>query len=65
MNLSKNGETSSAGNNNGDTTIEVSNGAHTRFARIDFPTFSGEDPTSWLYKVNIFFTYYNTPHQQR
>lgn len=31
---------------------------NTRFARIDFPKFSGEDPSGWVYKCERFF-YYN------
>ena len=29
----------------------------TRFSQIDFPHFSGEDPTGWIYKVEKFFWY--------
>lgn len=50
MNQNRNGEASSVGNNNKDNAIEVSNGGHIRFARLDFP---------------IFSAYYNSPYQQR
>lgn len=29
----------------------------TRYARIDFPHFSGEDPTGWIYKCEWFFEF--------
>ncbi|KAF5447657.1 hypothetical protein F2P56_033191, partial [Juglans regia] len=36
-----------------------------RQVRIDFPFFHGEGPSGWLYKVNHYFTYYNTLPQHR
>ncbi|KAF5470266.1 hypothetical protein F2P56_010790, partial [Juglans regia] len=36
-----------------------------RSVRIDFPSFRGEDPTSWLYKANHFFNFYNTLPQHK
>ena len=35
--------------------------ALSRPVRLEFPKFSGEDPTSWVYKANQYFKYYNTP----
>ena len=29
--------------------------------RLEFPKFSGEDPTSWVYNANQYFKYYSTP----
>lgn len=29
--------------------------------KLDFPRFSGKDPTSWVYKANQYFGYYQTP----
>ena len=29
--------------------------------KLDFQCFSGEDPTSWMYKANQYFGYYQTP----
>lgn len=34
-------------------------GIGTRYAKIDFPKFYGEDPTGWVYKCERFF-YYNS-----
>ena len=28
--------------------------------KLDFPRFSGDDPASWVYKVNQYFGYYQT-----
>ena len=28
--------------------------------RLEFPRFSGEEPTGWVYKANQYFRYYNT-----
>lgn len=36
-----------------------------RTVRLEFPTFHGEEPLGWLYKVNQFFTFHNTPIQHR
>lgn len=33
---------------------------HTRFVRLDFPMFQGDDPTGRLFKVHHFFTFHNT-----
>lgn len=27
--------------------------------KLEFPRFFGEEPTSWIYKANQYFTYYN------
>ena len=32
-----------------------------RTMKLEFPRFFGEDPTSWVYKANQYFKYYNTP----
>ena len=32
-----------------------------RTMKLEFPRFFGEDPTSWVYKANQYFRYYNTP----
>lgn len=38
---------------------------HTRAIRLDFPTFRGQDPYGWLYKVTWFFSFYSTlPHHR-
>jgi hypothetical protein len=37
----------------------------TRTLRLDFPHFDGDNPSSWFYKVNQFFDYYQTPQHQR
>ena len=29
--------------------------------KLDFPRFLGDDPTSWVYKANQYFGYYQTP----
>jgi hypothetical protein len=38
---------------------------HPRPVHLDFPSFDGENPAAWTYKVNQFFDYYNTPLYQR
>ena len=42
--------------NSGSALLPVS---HTM--KLEFPRFFGEDPTSWVYKANQYFRYYNTP----
>ena len=37
----------------------------TRFSQIDFPHFSGEDPTRWIYKVEKLFRYQHTATNER
>lgn len=32
-------------------------GIGTRYTRLDFPRFNGEDPTGWLYKCERFFDF--------
>lgn len=44
--------------------MEVNHGVCTRFIDIDFPTFSGDDPAGWMYKMNHFFSYHNNPIQR-
>lgn len=34
-------------------------GGAIRSLKIDFHRFNGEDPTSWIYKANHFFVFYN------
>jgi hypothetical protein len=38
---------------------------YTRTLRLDFPRFDGVNPSGWSYKVNQFFSYYQTPPNQR
>jgi hypothetical protein len=33
--------------------------------RLDFPSFYGDNPSAWTYKVNQFFDHYQTPLYQR
>ncbi|XP_042983164.1 uncharacterized protein LOC122312586 [Carya illinoinensis] len=37
----------------------------TRSVRVDFPSFHGEDPNGWIYKVNHFFSFHNTLPQHK
>ena len=37
----------------------------TRLVRLDFPMFTGDDPTGWLYKVHQFFKFQNTLPQHK
>ena len=34
-------------------------------ARLEFPRFSGDDPTEWFNRVNQFFSFQNTPELQK
>ena len=34
-------------------------------ARLEFPRFSGDDPTEWFNRVNQFFEFQNTPEAQK
>jgi hypothetical protein len=34
-------------------------------ARLEFPRFSGDDPTEWFNRVNQFFKFQNTPEAQK
>jgi hypothetical protein len=34
-------------------------------ARLEFPRFSGDDPTEWFNCVNQFFKFQNTPEAQK
>ena len=34
-------------------------------ARLEFPRFSGDDPTKWFNRVNQFFSFQNTPELQK
>ena len=39
-----------------------------RFSRpvkLDFPRFSGEEPTSWIYKANQYFRYYKISESEK
>ena len=33
--------------------------------RLDFPWFKGDDLTSWVYKANQYFSFYQTPFNER
>ena len=60
-----NGRDNSSTNQNQETrecSGHQSHGTHngsiqTRFSRLDFPHFDGENPTRWIYKVEQFFHY--------
>uniref|UniRef100_A0A2N9H8H7 RNA-directed DNA polymerase n=1 Tax=Fagus sylvatica TaxID=28930 RepID=A0A2N9H8H7_FAGSY len=40
-------------------------GVQTRFSRLDFPRFNGDDPTGWIYKADQFFRYQGTIAQEK
>ena len=40
-------------------------GLQTRFARLDFPRFNGDNPTGWIYKAEQFFQLHEIPVQDR
>ena len=40
-------------------------GIQGRFSRIDFPRFTGEDPTGWIYQAKQFFEYQGTTPPDR
>ncbi|XP_057952937.1 uncharacterized protein LOC131147183 [Malania oleifera] len=40
-------------------------GIQTKTVRVDFPKFNGSDPAGWLYTVNHFFLFHETPPHQR
>jgi len=33
--------------------------------KLDLPWFNGDDPASWILKINHFFDFHNTPEDQR
>ena len=33
--------------------------------RLDFPRFKGDDPASWVFKSNQYFSFYQTPFDER
>jgi hypothetical protein len=33
--------------------------------KLDVPRFSGTDPHGWIFKITQFFTYHNTPEEER
>ena len=37
----------------------------TKSVRLDFPRFKGDDPASWVYKSNQYFSFYQTPFDER
>ena len=37
----------------------------TKSVRLDFPRFKGDDPASWVYKSNQYFSFYQTPFHER
>ena len=43
----------------------VGGSVQTCFSWIDFPHFSGEDPTGWIYKAEKFFRYQHTAANER
>ena len=43
----------------------VGGSVQTFFSQIDFPHFSGEDPTGWIYKAEKFFRYQHTATNER
>lgn len=57
---------SSAGNRYAlDNSVMAGGEIHTISIQLDFPTFNGENPNAWLYKVNQFFSFHNTLPQHR
>ena len=40
-------------------------GLQTRFSRLDFPRFNGENPTGWIYKAEQFFHYKKTEANEK
>ena len=36
-----------------------------RLVKLDFPRFSGEEPTSWIYKANQYFRYYKISKSEK
>jgi hypothetical protein len=34
-------------------------GVYTKALRLEFPTFNGDDPDSWCYRVEQFFDFYD------
>ena len=32
---------------------------------LDFPRFKGDEPVSWVYKANQYFSFYQTPLNER
>jgi hypothetical protein len=40
-------------------------GQHKRHLKMDFPRFSGDDPTEWLNQANQFFAYQQTSEEQK
>ncbi|MCI00025.1 hypothetical protein A2U01_0021039 [Trifolium medium] len=33
--------------------------------KLDLPRFQGTDPLGWIFKISQFFTYHNTPEEER
>lgn len=42
-----------------------SNSIHTRYAKVDFPKFQGEDPSGWIYKCERFFEFNQIDETQK
>lgn len=40
-------------------------GVQTRFSRLEFPCFNGENPTRWIYKAEQFFRYQGTASNEK
>ena len=38
---------------------------HARHIKLDFPKFNGEDPMTWIFRAEQYFSYYGTPDFQR
>ena len=49
----------------GDRNCHQSVSGFSRLVKLDFPRFSGEEPTSWIYKVNQYFRYYKIPESEK
>ncbi|XP_042946164.1 uncharacterized protein LOC122279545 [Carya illinoinensis] len=58
-------KSSNHGENSGQHMLPQAGDIQPRSVRIDFPTFDGDDPQGWLYKVKQFFAFHNTlPHHR-
>ena len=49
----------------GSSQSQWTNGFGTRYAKIDFPRFFGEDPIGWIYKCERFFEYNSIDNQNK
>ena len=39
--------------------------AHTRYSKLNFPIFEGENPVGWVYKCKRFFKYNEVPELEK